>query len=815
MATMSLRYSKPAISKTVAFGNVVLVLMLWTAHAMAIEVRPLQVTLRQPESSQQLLVLETADDGTTTDLTRVVDYRVMAPAIVSVGAGGQVTPRSDGNTQIMIQHATGQQTVNVAVTGISDPPPISFAGQIAPLLGKLGCNAGQCHAKAEGQAGFKLSVFAAEPEADHHAIARQGMGRRVLPTSAEKSLILLKASAQIPHGGGQRLTTDSIHYRRLHRWISQGARADADPGARWTGIEVDPAVSILSGGKAQQLRVTAIAADGTRTCITQDAVFDASTTTIANVDDHGLVQTTGIAGEVAILVKYLDHVAVARLTAPQQGGNFVRPPEQNFVDQHVWNKLQQLNISASKLSQDGPFLRRLYLDTIGTLPTNDEVRQFLADQDTQKRIKAINSVLQRPEYADFWALLWSDLLRVDRRKMDATGSVAMTRWLRRQFLENRPYDEFVRQLLTVEGSMTSESPAPFYKSIDSPEILGRSISQLFLGVRIECAQCHHHPFEKWTQADYYGLGGFFTGITKKGVPGVGEVLVAKGGGDLPHPKTKEPVPTRALGAPPEDITQVIDRRSKLADWMTSPENPFFARMISNRLWAHYFGRGLVEPIDDVRETNPATNEPLLDALADHMIELNYDLKAFTRTLLQSHVYQLSAQSNESNARDQQNFSHCTPKPMAAEVLLDAICQVTDVGEKFNGWPEGFRAIQVWDSQIPSYFLKLFGRPLRNSVCSCERSTQPSISQALHLVNSPEINHKIHSHQGRARKLATSDLTPQALIDELFLVSLSRFPSIDEQNLFLEAFSRPSSNRQAAVEDILWTLLNSKEFIYIH
>jgi len=784
----------------------------WTAN---IQIRPAEVELRDPEASQQLLVLDSELDGPCTDLTRQVDYRVADPKIARIDSLGRIEPVADGDTTIHVQHGGLERKVPVTVSGVEQPPPVFFADQVTPLLNKYGCNASRCHAKAEGQAGFKLSVFAEDLNADYYAIARQGLGRRVLHTAPENSLILLKATGQVAHGGKQRFAKDSSPYRRFFRWIAEGARWEESAGqSRWTQIEVDPPVSIMAAGGSQQLRVTAVSADGDRLCVTSIAEYKVNSSVMAQVDEQGLVQTTGIPGEVAVLVKFLDKVSVARLTLPQPTGEFHRPPENNFVDTHVWNKLQRLNVQPSGMTDDGPFLRRLYLDTIGTLPSSEEVRSFLANQDADKRTKMVEQVLQRQEYADYWTLLWSDLLRVNREKMSPQGALAMRRWLRRQFDENRPYDELVQEILTAQGSLLAEGPTPFYKATDSPEVLSRSVSQLFLGVRLDCAQCHHHPFEQWSQADYFAFGGFFTGLKKKSISEVGEVIVARGGEDLKHPLTEEAVSTSALGAPVADFDDVVDRRQVLVDWMTAPENPFFARMIANRLWAHYFGRGLVEPIDDMRETNPATNASLLDALAQHMLEVDYDLKAFTRTLLNSSVYQLDYRANDSNRRDQQNYSHAFPKTMPAEVLLDAISQSTGVGEKFNGWPTGFRAIQIWDNQLPSYFLEVFGRPARETVCSCERGVEPSIAQALHLVNSPEIHHKIHSHQGRAKELADSAMSPEQVIDELFLTTFCRFPNEDEIQLSLEAFHRPGQSRQIAVEDILWMLLNSKEFIYI-
>lgn len=797
---------------------VVLVTCLFPGRVCAqLRVRPIVVTLDSPEATQQLLV-SASRDGHAIDFTRRAEYSLADPRIATVDEAGLVRPLAEGRTEIRVRAGRQQQLVTLEVTGLKDPKPVSFQNQIIPILTKAACNSGGCHGKAEGQNGFKLSVFGFDPRADHEALVRESRGRRVFPAGPDRSMLLLKATAAVPHGGGRKIKSSSLAYRRVKRWIAEGGRYDEDPSVI-SRITVEPSRQSLQGDGSQQLQVTAFDANGNRHCVTVEAEYQSNASVIADVDGRGLVKASGIPGEAAILVRYMGHAAVCRITVPRffEGHKgrmkFKRPPVANFIDRLVWEKLEQLGIQPSGFCDDATFLRRAYLDTIGTLPSPKEARQFLEDAKPNKRARLIQRLLERDEYADYWTMRWSDLLRVDRDKMTPQGSVALTRWLRRQFAKNRPYDLMVRDIVTAKGNTRDEGPAALFKVLDKPEVLSRSVSQLFLGVRIQCAQCHHHPFEKWGQNDYFALAGFFTGVKLKSLPGGGEAVVADGGTDLKHPRTGETVPARALGAPPADFGGVDDRRVVFADWLTDRKNPYFAKVMVNRLWAHYFGRGLVEPIDDLRDTNPATNEPLLDALAEHLCDSNFDLKALIRTLLSSNVYRLSSQPNESNAGDMQNFSHARYKALPAEVLLDAISAATGVPEKFEGWPRGYRAIEIWDNQMPSYFFRIFGRPVRASVCECERSNEPTMTQAVHLINSPEISAKIQTRAGRARSLANSQMPPAEVIDELYLATLSRFPTDKERSRMLDAFK--DSDRRSATEDVLWVLLNTKEFLYSH
>ncbi len=749
---------------------------------------------------------------------------------------GLIRPIRDGQTVIEVK--LDERIVHVAVRNeqIDQPRPISFSQEIIPLLTKSGCNVGGCHGKAEGQNGFKLSVFGFDPQADHEAIALNSRSRRVSLANPEQSLLLRKATASVPHGGGQSLDPISLRYQRLLRWIAEGASFNGADVSEIVRIEVEPREAILLANQSQQLRVWAIDSEGNRKCVTTEAEYESNAPALVGVDGRALMQTSDLPGEAAVLAKYLGHVAICRITSPRPDVQFARPVENNFIDRLAWDQLQRLGIEPSPVCDDATFLRRAFLDVIGTLPTAKETREFLNDTMANKRLLLVDQLLERDEYADYWTMRFSDLLRVDQTKINPSGAVAITRWLRRQFSENQPYDAMVRELLLAKGNLTAEGPAAYFKALDTPELLAQSVCQTFLGIRIECAQCHHHPSDRWSQDDYFAVAGLFSCVARKKLPDGGDAIVLSAGKDFKHPRSGQVVPARTLLTQASEFAPYEDRRVRLVQWMTDPSNPFFAKMISNRLWSHYIGRGLVEQIDDLRTTNPPTNEPLLDALAEHLRALNYDLKAFTRVLLASNAYQLSSVPTSSNIADAQNFSHASFKALPAEVLLDAICQATGVPENYAGWPAGVRAIQIWDNKLPHYFLRIFGRPVRASVCECERGNEPSIAQALHLINSPEIMAKLRSPTGLAATLArecrnlTTDtsLTASAnlplnnltsetfkkTVDELFLSVLSRYPRAEEQVSASVTMSSTADHREAC-EDILWALLNSKEFLYNH
>ena len=804
----------------------------------ALQVEPARVELRGANRQQQLLVTALTEDGRRIDVTRAVRIEV-ADGKVARSDGSLVVGLADGETHLIVQVANRTHQFPLAVSQFSVYPPVHFEHDIIPLLSKLGCNSGGCHGKASGQNGFKLSVFGFDPAADYNALAKEARGRRVFPASPERSLLLQKALAEVPHGGGRRLEPGSHEHELLLQWIGQGLPLGAADAPRLSGMRVSPEVRVVGFGGQQQILATAEFSDGSLRDVTSAAQYVSNAPLVADVSPAGLVQVGRSPGEAAITVHYMGQVAAVRVLIPRPESPQPYPamPANNRIDELVGAKLKEMGIVPSGLADDAAFLRRVYLDTIGTLPSSDEVRAFLASNDeasqTSRRLQRIDLVLAREEYADLWALKWADILLVDRQKLGDRGAYELHRWLRQQLAANRPYDAWVRELLTASGNSGQHGPVNFYRALRTPDELVRAVSQAFLGIRLECAKCHHHPFERWSQDDFYGLAGFFNGLERKPVEAGRELVFHAGPRETKIPVFERVVPLHVLDGPPLSLAGT-DPREHLAQWLTghvgqpsrlskdkrdayptsesTEANPWFARLLANRLWKHFFGRGLVDPEDDLRSTNPATNEPLLAYLTEQVVAARFDIKAVMRQILASRTYQLSSVPNATNRDDEQNFSRYYAKRLPAEVLLDAISQVTGVPESFPGRPPGTRAIELWDNRLPSYFLEIFGRPARNSPCECGRSSEPTMSQALHLMNAPEVERKVAHAEGRLARLAQSSASQSQIVEELCLAALGRMPNEKERKVATELFRGES--RQAAAEDFLWTLLNAYDFLFV-
>lgn len=706
-------------------------------------------------------------------------------------------------------------TAALAAAAADEPAPrrLNFTNDVVPLLSRYGCNSSGCHGKAEGQNGFKLSVFGFDPPADFDALTKEGRGRRVFPAAAEKSLLLAKACGDLPHGGGVRIGRDSAAYQTLRDWIAAGVPFGKPDDPQVVSISVSPRERVMSFHAEQQLHVTARYSDGREVDVTPLAQFQTNNEALASVDEHGLVTAGEVPGQAAIMASFMGAVDVFQTLTPREGAaDQTAPQEHNFIDRLVQQKLKKLNIAASQQADDAQFLRRVYLDTIGTLPTAAEARRFLDDRRTDRRERLVEELLTRPEFTDYWSLWWSDLLRVDRQALGHKGAYALYGWIRRSLAENKPLDRLAREIITAEGPLTEAPAGYFYSAMKKPGETASTVSQVFLGVRIACAECHHHPFDRWSQDDYYGMQAYFAPLSRKKASG-GELLFASGKAEAKNPRSGQAILPHALGAAMPEAAPQGDPRTALADWVVAPENPWFARNLANRFWAHFLGRGLIEPVDDVRSTNPPTNPELLDALAAHLVECRYDLRAFIRTLTASAAYQRSSEPNITNDRDEQSYSRYPFKRIPAEVLLDAVSQTTGVNEKFEGLPDGYRAIQLWDSQSPHYFLKLFGRPERHTACECERSTEASIAQVLHLMNSPRVQEKLAHAGGNLARWSQQISDDARLIEEIYLTFYSRYPTSPEREAAQEHLRTSPNGRRAAAEDLAWGLLNSLEFVF--
>jgi hypothetical protein len=778
------------------------------------------------DAGRQLLVTGLYAAGQERDLTRSARYDASPAGVVSIDAAGHVTPLKEGKATITAAaDGAAPVKVEVSVVHLVEDRPVDFANEVVPVFTKFGCNAGGCHGKADGQNGFKLSLLGFEPGDDYSYVVREARGRRVFPPAPDHSLILRKAAGLAPHGGGKKLPADSPYYRVLRRWIEQGCPPSRPDAPTVRAIVVLPGERLLDRNSTQQLAVVARYSDGSSADVTRLTQFESNAADLAEVSPTGLVSTKSLPGSAAVMARYQSHVGVFRATVPLGAPVAALPPPKNFVDEHVFRRLAKLGVPPSELCDDATFIRRVTLDLCGRLPTKDEAEAFVADKTDDKRDKLVDKLLASGDYADAFANKWGAVLRNRRRGPSDSPepTAAFHKWLRDGLADNKPYDRMVREILTTTGEEIKAPPVVWYRELKEPGNLLEDTAQLFLGQRLGCAKCHHHPFERWSQQDYYGFAAFFSRVEVK------DPKPAKKGGKTPTPSEPATVSLKAgpaeavnvrtgakvrptgLGGPPLDVGDA-DPRAKLADWMTDPANPFFARALVNRYWKHFFGRGLVDPEDDMRATNPPTNPELLDALAKDFVASGYDLKKLCRTLTTSRAYQLSAVPNAFNADDRQNFSRFLPRRLNAEVLLDAIDDVTLAKTVFKGAPGGTRAIQLPDNLFDSYFLSVFGRPDAASACECERSSDASLAQALHLFNSAEVLGKVAG--ARAAQLAADKRPPEERLRDLYLVALAREPSKEELAV-LTAYLQKKKGGKDAYEDVIWALLNTKEFLFNH
>ncbi|WP_165246446.1 DUF1549 and DUF1553 domain-containing protein [Paludisphaera soli] len=719
----------------------------------------------------------------------------------------------------------GVLTLAAPLTSGAEPAaPVTFEKDVEPILTRAGCNAGACHGKASGQNGFKLSLLGFDPTFDHMAIAREAGGRRVLPSIPDQSLFLQKATAELPHGGGRRIEPDGPFYETLRRWIADGLPRTPADAPKLERVVVEPAERTLGREEAFDLRVAAHFSDGSTQDVTHLAAYGSSESTLVAVDAEGRVKAGPIAGEATISARYEGLFANCDVSIPLPGevdaALYDALPRSNFIDDHVWAKLKKLGLTPSAPAGDATYLRRAYLDVIGRLPTPDEARAFLDDSAPDKRARLVDRLLERPEYAEHWANKWMDLLRPNPYRVGIKAVFNLDGWIRDAFRRNLPYDQFVREIVTARGSTFEQGPATIFRDHREPIEIAPVVSQLFLGIRLDCAKCHHHPFESWGQEQFYEFAAFFARVDRKGtglsppISGSEEVVFSGKKGSVEHPLTGEALPPKPLfGSLPPDVDPEADPREALARWMTAADNPYFAQVMANRVWADLMGPGIVDPVDDLRATNPPSNGPLLDALAVDFRDHGYDVKHLVRTIMASSAYALSSEPNDRNIADTRNYSRHYRQRLRAETLLDAISDATGVPDDFDAAPPRSRAVNIWTNRVPSLFLDTFGRPDPNQDPPCERTSDTAVVQALHLMNAPGVHEKLASDEGQAAALAKGDKSPRAIVEELYLLAYSRLPTDEERTVGESLFQEPGADRRAVVEDILWALLNVPEFVF--
>lgn len=709
------------------------------------------------------------------------------------------------------------------------PPALNFANDIVPILTKGGCNSGGCHGKAGGQNGFKLSLLGFEPQEDYEHIVKEARGRRVFPGAPEQSLLLTKGTAQLPHGGGKKLDPNSEDYADLARWIRDGMPYGKDTDPKMASISVEPSKLTMPLKGAQQLKVTAHYTDGSTRDVTKRALYEANEKSMAETTETGRVQLFDLPGDVAVMVRYQGKVSTFRATVPLGAPVDKLPPVSNFVDELVFEKLRTIGMPPSEIADDGTFVRRVTLDITGRLPTASEMKDFMASKDASKRAALIDRLLDSPEYAEFFANKWSGLLRNQRTQpLYARGTYLFWQWIRDSIADNKPYDQFVREVVAASGDLDQNPPVAWYRQVKEMKQQMEDVAQLFLGTRMQCAQCHHHPFEKWSQQDYYGFAAFFSNVARKSGEFTGEESIyhKRGIAQTTNIRSKETVMPTSLGGTTLKLKPEQDPRHALSEWMSAKDNPFFAHTLVNRYWKHFFNRGLVEPEDDMRETNPPVNPELLSALAADFVKSGYDMKKLIRTIVSSTTYQLSAIPNEHNARDRQNFSRYYPKRLNAEVLYDAVNTLLDVESKFAGQAPGTRAVALPDNSYnqTTYFLSVFGRPDSSSACECERTQEASLAQSLHLLNAADIQTQLSRADGRADAMTKDNRPDDDKITDLYHIALSRDPNDNEVRFARTHLDKKTAGKtgdealkgkKEAFEDILWALLNTKEFLFNH
>ena len=820
------------------FSIIAVAALLGSINARAndsIVILPQDITLTGANATHRLIVQRSQNSELTGELPDVVLASDNSDIVdIREGAAWAV-----GNGQTTITATVGKHraTTTVRVTDVEHPVPPGFRNHVLPVLAKTGCNSGACHGALAGKGGFKLSLRGYAPEADYQAITRQARGRRIELSDPGRSLILAKPTGAIRHKGGVRFEVTSPEYQTLANWISLGAAPPADKDAQLTQLEILPAASILQPGQTQSIIVRAHYSDGRVEDVTRWAKFTSTNGSVTDVDDGGRVTVIGN-GEGAITAWFSQRIAIARVSSPWPNNVtddvYEAAGSRGFIDDLIHRQLKRLRLRPSPPASDQEFVRRVFIDSIGVLPTSEEVAAFMEDHRPDKRDQLIDRLLDRPEFVDYWTYKWSDMFLINGNLLRPKAVESYYKWLRGKVETNAPWDELVQEVITASGSSFENGATSFYALHQDPETVTENVCKAFMGLSIGCAKCHNHPLEKWTNDQYYAMANLFARVRAKGWggdtrngDGLRTVYVVPAG-DLIQPLTGKPQPPTPLDGEALPLDDPSDRRIAVASWLTSPDNPYFARAITNRVWASYFGVGLVEPVDDLRISNPASNEQLLVAAADFLVEQDYDLKALMRQIIQSQAYQRSSQPLPDNQAEQRFYARYYPRRLMAEVLLDAMSQVTAAPSAFtdvafNGadrqktdfYPEGTRAVQLYDSAVESYFLKTFGRNDRAITCECERTDEPSMVQVLHLSNGTAINDKMKAGNSYVTAVAAADTPFDQVIDDAYLRCLARRPSEKEKNDLLKLATNPGVDRTIAIEDLYWAILTSREFLFNH
>ena len=773
--------------------------------------------------SRQQLVVTLKNNSKQSDRTHHSEYQALDSGIIEISKSGVVKPLKNGKTFIQVKSNGLENKVPVTVSFSEDKPEIDFKQHVLPILTRNACNSGPCHGKARGQNGFQLSLFGFDHQFDYNSIAKQSRSRRISIHEPEESLLLLKATGAMPHGGGVRLNKEDRNYQVLLKWIEEGLPESIPGTPALVSLEVYPSFRTMEKKEAQQLAVIASYDDGTKRDVTLNSSYQSNEDPIATVEENGLIKAGTIVGEAAIMCRYRNMFVTCNVSVPMSGSVpeslYANLSKNSYIDELVYEKWKPLGFVPSEKAQPYQLMRRAYIDIIGRIPTSDEVREFLHSQDPNRYERLVDDLLMRPEFAEHWANKWVDLLRPNPYRVGIKAVLNYDHWIRDSFRKNKPYDQFVRELITAQGSTFRNGAVTMFRDRRTPDELTTITSQLFLGIRLECAKCHHHPFEIWGQDDFYSFAAYFSDVDRKGgglsppISGSEEMFFSGKTRNVKHPVTGEVMSPKPLYGEAVSKDDQVGLRVKLANWITSPENKLFAQVMANRIWADLMGRGIVDPVDDIRGTNPATNQKLLEALGKDFAENGFDIKSLVRRIANSNVYQLDTVPNERNSVDNRYYSRYYRQRLKAEVLLDSISQVTGIPESFGAMPPDTRSNQIWTHRVGSLFLDAFGRPDPNQDPPCERNLDTTVVQALHLMNSENLYKKITRDDSQANQLSKSNKTPTEIINEIYLSIYSRYPTSSELSVLLPLFERKDVSRREVIEDIYWSLMNTPEFVF--